>query len=394
MTEPIEDVTMTAIRERRRRASGVLVGVATLALVAAACQGAPAGAGDDTTEPTVTEEPTETETAEEPTDEPTEDDGGGEDTGGGTDAGLPDFSDAVFPECGDAFDGLPERTSDLVVEGGPSEALPEYSGGWMATVTNNGDELVQGQIGMMQLIVVDGDGNVVAAPDPDDQIFYGAEGPFWMGIAPGETLETGIPMTHGCETGDWLPAGDYQAYAAITFTNSEGDFGEMEQAQGGPWDITVGGGESDITPIVPPGTAVANLECGQEWTNPDVSTGYELELLDEIRSPRAGSDPIEGRASLTTGGPVDALVFTTVLVLMDGEIVNWEPGSDTATTVSATAGATVPLDFGSELFSCGSENSPEPLARGVYDVVVVAVALDGEGTHVLDATDPVTLDLS
>ncbi|WP_420111884.1 hypothetical protein, partial [Pseudactinotalea sp.] len=267
-------------------------------------------------------------------------------------------------------------------------------GGWMATVTNNGDELVQGQIAMMQLVVVDGEGNVVAAPDPDDPIFFGAEGPFWMGVAPGETLETGIPMTHGCENSDWLPAGDYRAYATITFTNAEGDFGDMEQAQGGPWDITVGGGESEITPIVPPGTAVVDLECGQEWTNPDVSTGYELALLDDIRSPRAASEPIDGRASLSTGGPVDALVFTTVLVLMDGEIVNWEPGSDTATTVSATAGATIPLDVGSELLACGSENSPEPMAAGIYDVVVVAVALDGEGVHLLDATDPVSLDLS
>ncbi|WP_420114054.1 hypothetical protein, partial [Pseudactinotalea sp.] len=163
MTEPIEDATRAATRERRRRAAGVLGGVAALALVAAACQGPPAAGGGGTTEPETTEEPTT-----EPTEEPT----GGEGTSGGSDAGLPDFSDAVFPECGEAFTGLPERTSDLVVEGGPSEALPEYGGGWMATVTNNGDELVQGQIAMMQLVVVDGEGNVVAAPDPDDPIFF------------------------------------------------------------------------------------------------------------------------------------------------------------------------------------------------------------------------------
>lgn len=412
MTEPIEQRAATAGGEPRRRGSAILTGLAALALVGAltACQPPeddPGGGGTDTT-PVETLSGTEDSTnggseegagdteggADGDTDGGTEEDTDGDTggSGGGTDAGLPDFSDAVFPECGDSF-ALPQRTSGLIVEGGPSEALPEHGGGWTATVTNSTGELIQGQIAMMQLVIVDGEGEVVAAPDPDDSLFLGAEGPYWMGIEAGGSLEVGIPMMPSCDTGDWLLAGEYQAFATITFVGSEGDFGDMEQAQGGPWDITVGGGDSEVGTTVPEGAVLADLECGATWDAPDIGTGYELELIHSIRSPRSVTDDIDGSALLHTSSSVNGLTFTLVLVLKDGEIVNWTPGSDTATLAAATGGASIPLGFTSELFACGTEGSPKPLPMGGYQAVVVAVTADEEGTHVLAATDPVALEL-
>ena len=170
-----------------------------------------------------------------------------------------------------------------MVENGPTGAMPATGGGWAATVTNTGDELIQAPVALTQLTIVDGDGRVVAAPDPDSDIFLGAEGPRWMGLAAGSSLETRIAIPAACATGDWLPSGDYQAYGAITFVDGD----SYEQAQGGPWPLTIGGGpETDLEVTVPPGTVPADLECGATWADPQPSTGFELELIDPIRSPR------------------------------------------------------------------------------------------------------------
>lgn len=380
MTEHTDATSGTRGGERRRRRLFTTFLAATALAAVAACQPPPATPGSTDPEPSAsTQEP-------EPTDSTGDD--------GGTDAGLPDFSDAVFPGCGETF-APPERASALVVDGGPEEALPDHGGGWMASVTNNHDEPIQGQVAMAQLVVTDGDGRVVASPDPEDPVFLGAEGSYWMGIAAGDSMQTGIQMSPSCETGDWLPAGDYQAYAAITFVGAEGDFGDMEQAQGGPWPVTIGGGDSQPSTIAPPGSVQADLDCGATWPDPEVATGYDLALLDEIRSPRPVGEAMQGFAQLDVAGAIHGLVFTQVLVLRDGVVVNHNPGSDVATTVSATAGTRLTLDFGTEFLDCDSSLSdPQPLEPGGYEAVVVAVTVADDGTHLLAATEPVELELT
>ena len=74
-----------------------------------------------------------------------------------------------------------------------------------------------------------------------------------VGVAPGETLTTVVQTDVACETGDWLPAGDYEVFATITFVAGSG---EMEQAQGGPWPLTVGDGDAGALPAPPPGDPV------------------------------------------------------------------------------------------------------------------------------------------
>lgn len=300
-----------------------------------------------------------------------------------TGAVLADVSDAVFGECGEVF-APPDRTSELVIESGPSEPLAETGGAWRTTVRIGSDELVQAPVAMDQLIVVDGEGRVVASPDPDSGLFFG-EGPRWMGLAAGASIETTIVVPAACETGDWLPPGDYQAYGALTFVDGE----DYEQAQGGPWPITIGGGaEVEATATIPDGAVTADLECGATWTDPQPSTGFELELLDQIRTPREASDDIDGRALISVTAAIDATVFSEVVVLRDGVVVNHMPGTDDAQGVTATAGTTVPEGFDEQFFDCDVPmTDATPLQAGEYEVVVVVLA-GGDGPAAVIATTP------
>lgn len=365
---------------RPRRRPLLAAGLLTLALAGVgACQPAPGGPGDPTTEPT-----TDASTTPEP--EPTDPDPtepAGE---------LPDVSDAVIPACGETF-ALPERTSELVVDSGPSEALPAHGGGWATTVTSTAEDPVQGFVAMQQVVVVDGDGRVVVAPDPEDPVFMGAEGPFWMGVAPGETLTTVVQMDVACETGDWLPAGDYEVFATITFVAGSG---EMEQAQGGPWPLTVGEGDAGALPASPPDGAVpVDLACGASWAPPQPGTGYGLQPWDGLGGEHEAGAVLEGDVGVDLTAPMHGLLFPLVVVLRDGEVVNHQMGGDTATTVSATAGTHAVLDVAADLLDCGTPaGDPAPLPPGSYQaVLLLATMLDGE-PHAVAVTEPVDLELT
>lgn len=162
--------------------------------------------------------------------------------------------------------------------------------------------------------------------------------------------------------GDWLPPGDYEAYGALTFVDGD----EYEQAQGGPWPLTIGGGsEIEGASTVPDGTVAADLECGATWTDPEPDTGFGLELLDRIRTPREADDDIDGRALVSVTAPIDATVFSEVVVLRDGVIVNHMPGTDDAQVVTATAGTSVPEGFDEQFFDCdASMGDAAPLPPG------------------------------
>ncbi|WP_162458682.1 hypothetical protein [Pseudactinotalea suaedae] len=287
------------------------------------------------------------------------------------DGTLPDFSDAVIPECGDIF-ALPDRTSALVVEGGPSEGLPASGGGWNATVTSSADQLVQGYVTYEDVVVVDGEGRVVGTIDTD---FMGAEGPSYVGIAPGESMPVPLNMPSSCGE----PAnGSYQAYAMVTFV---ADDGTLEQAQGGPWPIEVGSGESHPGDNPPVGTAEMDLACGAPWDMPELGTDMSLELIDPIRTPRAATDNIDGDATLQTPQPMNEQLWTAVVVLQDGVVVSTLPGGDVYTSAAVSPGTSVPLQFISDMHSCSSDpTDPAPLPAGAYQVAVVAAAITGSET--------------
>lgn len=380
---------------RRRRAAGsVVAGLASVALVAAAVW----QVGGFTNDPNPPATPTTTASTDDPTsdapttDAPTDDstDGGAESPSGIV---LHDFSDAVFGECGEVFTPA-ARTSELVVENGPSEPVVQFGGSWVARITNNGQELVQSQVGFSKLVVVDSTGTVVATPNPDDDFFFGFEGSAWYGLAPGESIETSLEVPPSCETGDWLAPGEYQAYGAVTFASEDGEY---EQAQGGPWPLTVVDGtvEGGIPQTVPSGALPIDLECGAPWEALSPTTGYGLELLDQIRQERSADEPIDGRAVVNITQPIDSMVFLQPVVLQDGVVVTQIPGTDSVTKVAASAGTSVPLSFGTEFFDCtaGSSGAASTLPPGEYQVAVVALTIVDESTQLLAVTEPVDVVL-
>lgn len=355
-------------------------------LLLGACQGA--AAGDDAgatssatgaTDPAPTTsapvEPSDPTTSTEPT-EPHDHDGA-----------LPDVSDAVVPECGGTF-ALPERVSELVVDGGPPGALPDQGGGWTAEVTSAADEVVQGYVTFAGLVVVDDTGAVVAAPDPGSM---GAEGSSYVGVAAGASMPLPLQVGPDCRTGDWLPTGDYEAYAAVTFVAADGG---LEQAQGGPWPVTIGGGDSEPIHSGPEGVVGADVGCGEPWSQPQPGTDIDLELIDQIRTPRPSSDDIDGRALVRVGQQMQSVVWTEVVVLSDGVRVNRPLATDATTTVAVSPGTSVPSEFGTDLLDC-SESSDRPLAPGDYEVLVgLFTGGDGEGgVDVVAVTEPVTITL-
>lgn len=351
---------------------------------------------DPTTEPDPTPDPepnptTDPTTAPEPTEEPepTQEPEPSEEPGDDVIAGpvVHDFSDAVFGECGEPF-ALPERSSELVVETGPSGAV-EPHGGWTTTIANTSDRLVQGWVAVTHVVVVDGDGRVVATPDPEDPVFFGAEGPSWIGVTAGDSVSASMQLPLGCATDDWLPAGEYEAFGVVTFSHPDGGY---EQAHGGPWPLTIGGDGTPQQPTIPAGAVPVDLTCGARWQDPQPSTGFELTLLDRIRTPRPATDDIDGRAVVGVGADIDAILFTEVVLLRDGVVVGHMPGSDNVTTAMATAGTTIPDGFASDLLDCDSSmTSPQHLAPGEYQVVVVALTASAEGTLLLAATEKMPL---
>lgn len=362
----------------------LLTAVTALALAGAtACQAAPADEppGSGSTATSAAEEPG-TDSSE-ASGEPTQD---GPTSPGAT---LPDFSDVAEPACGEPF-ALPERVSELRVDGGPQAAMPDHGGGWTTQLVNDGDQAVSAYVAYEDVIVVDAAGAVVASPDPE---FMGAEGATWVSIAPGESAAMPLDLSAGCAGGEDLPAGEYQAYGAVTFV---ADDGSREQAQGGPWPITIGGGDSQPVYTPPSGGVEVLTGCGDAWTPPAPTTGFSLDLIDPIRDSRAASDDVAGRAVLTVTQQMQGLVFTEVVVLRDGEVVDLSLGSDVSTLAVTSPGAVVPLDFSESFRDCASTSQePTALPPGDYELVVVAAMLgEGEGMTVIAATEPVPVTLT
>lgn len=393
---------------RRRAAASGMAGMVSIALVAAvvwqvggfSTDPNPPATPTQTTvtdEPTTgpsdpTDEPTGTPTngeSETPTDDPTETPADGPTEGNDQvdfpiyDGTLPDFSDAVIPECGDTF-ALPERTSALVVEGGPSDGLPDSGGGWDAILTNTSEEVVQGFVTFGDLVVVGGDGRVVSSIDTD---FMGAEGPSYVGIAPGESMPVPLDLSGNCGE---LASGSYQAYAMVTFVAEDGT---LEQAQGGPWPIELGSGESHPGETLPEGTVEMDLTCGATWVLPEVGTEMGLELIDPIRTPRSATDDIDGDAALRVTQPIVEALYVVVVVLKDGEVVGSLPAGDVYTSAAASPGVSVPLFFGHNLRACyGDPVKPPQLPAGDYEVAVVAAAItESESVTVLAVVEPTAL---
>ena len=383
---------------RRRRAAGSAVaGVATIALIAAVVW----QVGGFSNEPNPPATPTQTSASDAPTTDPTSEPSGeptadatGEPTG--TDPG--DWSDGVFPECGDTFDGLPERTSQLVVTEGPSEPLGP-GGSWLSQVENTGSTWVQGDVAFYQTVVVDAEGVVVATIETGDEIFWGAEGSTHLAIAPGETLpfQVSESWTCGTDTPEQLGSGAYEVYVLLSISE-EGvaDPVELEQAQGGPFPMVIGDGvEPQPTSLAPPqGAQPWDRRCGDSWTTPEPDTGFELELLDQINTRRPVTDDIDGRSRLSVTQQVSGAIYHEVVLIQDGRILSSDQNTDAVTTYVLSAGSDIEPDFGRDLLGCDGA----PLASGEYQTVVITLLQqfssesdDGVTRYVVAATDPVDL---
>ncbi|WP_420114055.1 hypothetical protein [Pseudactinotalea sp.] len=406
---PGPDETLIAGRvrgaRRRRVAASGLAGVASIALVAAVVWqvGGFSNEPNPPATPTTTIDPTDdptgdpTETATEtPTDDPTDDP-----TGGETDPA--DWSDAVFPECGDTFAGLPERTSQLVATQGPSETLGTGGGQWLTQVENTGATPIQADVALSQTVVVDSAGTVVATVDMPDDVIWGAEGGFHLAIEPGETLPFRVQGSYEC-AGDAGPLGDgeYEVYVMFTM----GDAGstapdDLEQAQGGPFPLVID--ESvETSPVEldqPDGAVSWAHECQAPWTEPAIETGFELEVIGtQIRSERAATDDIAGgETRLTVTQRVTGTLYNDVVLIQDGQIVSPGLFGDSQSEYSLSAGSEIDLGFGSSLLGCDGTTLPP----GDYQAVVVTLlhqwsagAEDGSVTSIVAATDPVDLELT
>lgn len=390
-------------RARRRRVAGSgLAGVASIALVAAVVW----QVGGFSNDPNPPATPTETTTTEDPTtdptDEPTSTDEPTDEPTGGEETDPADWSDAVFPECGDAFAGLPERTSQLVATQGPSETLGTGGGQWLTQVENTGTTPIQADVALAQAVVVDSAGTVVATVDASDDVIWGAEGGFHLAIDPGDTLPFRVQGSYEC-AGDAGPLGDgeYELYVMLTM----GEAGstapdDLEQAQGGPFPLVIN--ESvETSPVEldqPDGAVPWALECQAPWTEPAIETGFELEVLDpQIRTERATTDPIAGgRTNLTVTQQVTGTLYNDVVLIQDGQVVTPAFAGDSGSEYTLSAGSAIDLGFSSPLVGCDGSTLPP----GDYQAVVVTVlhqwsagAEDGSLTSIVAATDPVDLVL-
>lgn len=397
---------------RRRTAASAVAGVASLALVAAVVWQVGGFTNDPNppatpTPTTVTDEPTTepsepTEPTEGPSDEPTDDQTDTETpTSDPTDSESDpaDWSDAVFPECGDTF-VLPDRTSQLVVTQGPAQPLGAGGGQWLTRVENTGSFRIEGAVAILQTVVVDGGGAIVATVDPDNDVFWGAEGGALISIAPAETLPFRVEQSYACGgEGGLLPSGEYEVYVLLTISDDlSTDPEQLEQAQGGPFPLVIDENVESppIELTMPAGAAPVDATCGASWSYPDISTGFELDVTGaQIRSPRSVTDDIDGTSRLRITSQVTGTVFNDVVVIQNGQIVSMPYAGDSLSEQFLSAGSEVELSFGSSLIDC--EGSPLP--PGEYQVVVVTWlqiwpgGLDNGEFAAVAATDPVDVVL-
>lgn len=293
---------------------------------------------------------------------------------------------------------LPDRQSQLVVEGAPEEPLAP-AGAWEATIRNDGADAVVGDLAMAHMVVTDSDGVVVATVDPTVPWgFWGGEGSARLKIAGGEQLPFPVSPAFSCEE-EWLPSGEYEAWVLLTV----GAVGETEpsalnQAQGGPFPLVI---EEDaaydvVSLPVPDGAAAwTSPDCGDAWATPQVSTGSEIELAERIESPRTVGEKIEGPASLTTGGPMTGPLRLEALTIQDGTVVGLGGWASDALDDQYLSGG-VETDLG--IYSLLKDCRENPLPAGDYEIAVVAVhtryVVGGVEEHVVAVADPVDVTLT
>lgn len=404
---PDEDSIAGRIRgARRRRAAGrAVAGAASIALVAVIVW----QVGGFSTDPNPPATPTTTEPSDLPSetssDEPSETDEPTNEPTGGEQTDPARWSEAIFPECGDTFAGLPEQTSQLVAMRGPSETLAAGGGQWLTEIENTGATTIQGDVAWAQTVVVDEAGTVVATVDDpaSDDFMWAAEGVSHLAIAPGETLPFRINESWTCAGGaegsEPLGTGEYEMYVILNI----GDAGASQstvtgQAQGGPFPLVIDSSieQPGLELPVPEGAATWEVECGDAWTVPAVETGFELELLDDIRLRRPLTDDIDGGSRLTVTQPVAGTLYNDVVLLQDGRVVTPGFAGDSQSEYFVSAGSELDLSFSSSFDGCDGQTLPP----GEYQAVVVTIlhqwsagADDGMVTSVVAITDPVALVL-
>ncbi|TGO06555.1 hypothetical protein [Serinibacter arcticus] len=308
---------------------------------------------------------------------------------------APEGSDIAYPVCGEVF-ALPERVPQLSLEleGGLTEWAPPPASGRTgtltgdATLTNQGGDDVVGYPDLqVYLVVVDTEGRVVATeanPETPTAEYYSQ-----LALSAGDTAAVAVGLGSACpgaggDDARVLSAGDYQAYG---LSNLYGD-GQvvLQQAQGGPWPLTISTQAPAVRPDLPmedrpllAGAAFLGSECSVPF-DPRPTTALSITAGD-IRSPRTADDSIdELEITVTAGAPIDReVVFAAVLLTQDGLLVNHVPATDAVASLTMSTGTSLTLDTWSTLTDC----EYQPLPAGAYEAHPVLVQGAAEGLVVV-----------
>ncbi|PWD50703.1 hypothetical protein C8046_08595 [Serinibacter arcticus] len=302
---------------------------------------------------------------------------------------APSGSDIAVPVCGEVF-ALPERVPQLsfTLEGDLREGAGRGEGavGSLTApmrLTNHGDTEAVGYLDYQAfLVLVDTDGRVVlTAANPE---FATAESGVQLQLLPDdgvamEGLAQGFEACPGAapEPGRLVGPGDYQVYA-LRNVWSEGAV--VQQAQGGPWPLTVAEAapepvEPMATPAEVPTGADPMPACGEPFS-PSAATGLDL-TAGSIRTPRASSDSInELDLTLTTSVPLvgSGATWQAVVLTRDGIRVTADQGTDAGVFLYMSAGTSTELSAWANLLGCDYE----PLPPGTYVAHPVLMYLGGE----------------
>ncbi|WP_156226057.1 hypothetical protein [Pseudactinotalea suaedae] len=343
------------------------------------------------TQTTVTDEPTTgpSDPTEQPTETPTNSESETP-TGDATDGSEPStppetetetppmaWSPDQLPVCGEPF-ALPDADLALTVETGPDG--PVAPGGvFQSAVENPTATAVSGSAASPFAVVVN-DGVVVATQT--NFVLQGGEGTPILALSSGGESQLPVVIPPGCDGGELSP-GRYETFVLVALGSANTD-GSVMMGAGGPWALDIaddGSDGQDWSRTLPVGGVPFPDVCGDSWDLGEPSTGMELELVHDVRSPRSASDDIEGDVRITTTKAMtDVVLYTHILILQDGVQVSAPvPANDNVMRVFMSPSASLTARIYSGLTGCDGALLP----AGEYEAAVLLLGSDGTTPQVV-----------
>lgn len=348
-------------------AAGALTAMALVLTACASPESAetPSTSAPESTSATESPSPTEEPMSEEPAPDP-----------------APSGSEIVSPVCGEPF-ALPESAPQLRFDVAGSVAEEQLEGSpsslkAMVSLTNDGDDTVAGGLDYsVFLVVVDGEGLTVASgANPENPA---PESSNHLALAAGDTtdLPAAASWNDACPGASTDPMrlldpGEYEVFGLVNVYGDDGAV--LQQAQGGPWPLTVGAEAPALAPMpeaAPPvaGGVPLDSRCNVPF-DAQPATGLELEA-GPIRTPRAADDSIDGFELTVTADTAvaGASALPVVFLSQDGQLVNGVPETDSGAFLTMSADTSVRVSGWTPLIDC----SYEPLLPGTYTAHPVLV---------------------